>query len=144
MTHEDRIKLMFRKHNIDWNAVTYFPKYPTKIGDFLDDVVLCLYRKGFDPNDLTYESKEESEQQALNYIYEHYKDIIDNIPLEVIYYWGIIESMNNNLILNNKVFGLKAREIVDIWHTNIELFSGRFTPELETILINKLNIKRLG
>ena len=143
MTHEDRIKLMFKNHNIDWSKCNYYPKYPTKIGDFLDDAILCLYEKSFDINELLYDSKEEVEKEALDYIYKNYKDIIENVPLEVLYYFGIIDSMNNNLMLNGKVFGLKAREIVDIWHTDITQFSGKFTPELEYILINKLNIKRL-
>lgn len=117
---------------------------PGEIGEFLEEVVLNFWVSAFDINELDYLSEEDQYEWCYDYMHKKYGYIIDNIPLEVIYYYGIIDILFNNCLFSKKLYGLGRIELQDIYsRISGQYFLGKFTDKAEDILINKLGIKKL-
>ena len=138
MLHEKNFERIF---NIKHPNV--YPKLG-EIGEFLEEVVLTFWVSTFDINELDYLSEEDQYEWCYDYMYKKYSNIIDNIPLEVIYYYGIVDILFNNCLFSKKLYGLGRIELQNIYNRfNGQYFSGNFTNKAEDILINKLGIKKL-
>lgn len=117
---------------------------PGEIGEFLEEVVLNFWVSAFDINELDYLSEEDQYKWCFDYMHKKYSNIIDNIPLEVIYYYGIIDILFNNCLFSKKLYGLDRMELQNIYgRISGQYFSGKFTDKAEDILINKLGINKL-
>lgn len=115
-----------------------------EIGEFLEDVVLNFWVSAFDINELDYLSEEDQNEWRCDYMHKKYGYIIDNIPLEVIYYYGIIDILFNDCLFSKKLYGIDRIELQNIYgRISGKYFSGKFTDKAEDILINKLGIKKL-
>ena len=98
----------------------------------------------FDINELDFISEEAYEEWCVKNITDKYSNIINNYPLEIIYYYGIIDILFNDCLFSKKLYGLDRIELQNIYHRfNGQYFSGKFTDKAEDILINKLGIKKL-
>lgn len=139
MIHEKNFERIFNiKH-----PNNIYPE-PGKIGEFLEDVVLNLWVMAFDINELDFISEEAYEEWCVKNITDKYSNIINNYPLEIIYYYGIIDILFNDCIFSKKLYGLDRIELQNIYHRfNGQYFSGKFTDKAEDILMNKLGIKKL-
>ena len=140
MTHEERFNKLFAKYGITYPDIHQIEE----IGSLIDDVVLCLWSNSFDINELDYETPDELDKETLNYITDRYKETIKNIPLEIIYYYGIVDTVFDMCFLYERAYGMDKYEIINKYNNNIEAFTGRFTERMENILVNKLGIKRLA
>lgn len=139
MIHEKNFEQIFNiKH-----PNNIYPKLG-EIGEFLEDVVLNFWVSAFDINELDYLSEEDQYKWCCDYMHKKYSNIINNVPLEVIYYYGIIDILFNNSLFSEKLYGLNRIELQNIYNrTNDQYFSGKFTDKAEDILINKLGINKL-
>jgi hypothetical protein len=139
MTHSEKFNKLYNKFGI-----TYKPAYPIEeIGSLIDDVVMCMGSCNFDINELDYDSPEQLDYETKEYIFSRYGEVIKNVPLELIYYFGIVDTITDRCFLYNRAFGLDKDEIVNKYFEDIEALPGRFTNKIEDIMINKLGIKSL-
>lgn len=139
MTHSEKFNKLYKKFGI-----TYKPAYPIEeIGSLIDDVVMCMGSCNFDINELYYDRPEQLDYETKEYIFSRYGDVIKNVPLELIYYFGIVDTITDHCFLYNRAFGLSKDEIVNMYFEDIEALPGRFTNKIEDIMINKLGIKSL-
>ena len=140
MTHEERFNKLFAKYDIMHPDIHQIEE----IGSLIDDVVLCLWTNSFDINELDYETPEELDYETFEYINSRYDETIKNIPLEMIYYYGIVDTVFDKCFLYERAYGMDKYEIINKYNNSIETFNGRFTDKMEYILINKLGVKRLA
>lgn len=113
-----------------------------EIAHFLDVVVLNLFNSKFNNDvDCPFESQEEADNFYINYVKEKYHYIIDIFPLEVLYFYGYTYA-NKGLFLTEYILGKKPGYN---FQENIleERYNGKFTDKMESILINKLGVKKL-
>ena len=110
------------------------------VAHFLDRIVLSLLNATFDPNDLTCEADtpEEWEQEKIETIKKRFGWIIEDMPLEMIFYYGYTN--NTILYMTEEIFGKDSYSFNSL---SAEPYICKFNEAIEDILINKFNIKRL-
>ena len=140
MTHEERFNKIFAKYGITHPDI----KLIEEIGSLIDDAVMCLWTYKFDINELVYETPEELDHETYMYLNGRYGETIKNIPLEMIYYYGLVDTISYNCFLYERAYEMSRDEIVNKYNNDIESFSGRFSDKMENILVNKLGVKRLA
>lgn len=113
-----------------------------RVAHMLDMIVLQLFNIVYNPYDVSeeYDSQEEKEQGLANAFMEHntWKKLLE-MPLEIIYYFAY-KHANHQCCETEEVFG---KDIHYDFNNNYEQYAGRFTPKMEDILINKLNVKKM-
>lgn len=139
MTHEERFNKLFAKYGIKHPDI----KRIEEIGSLIDDAIMCLWTYKFDINELVYETPEELDRETYMYINDRYGETIKNIPLEMIYYYGLIDTMYHKCFLYERAYGMSRDDIVNKYNNDIESFSGRFSEKMENILVNRLGVKSL-
>lgn len=139
MTHEERFNKLFAKYGIKHPDI----KLIEEIGSLIDDAVMCLWTYKFDINELDYETPEELDHETYMYLNGRYRETIKNIPLEMIYYYGLVDTISYNCFLYERAYGMSRDEIVNKYNNDIEDFSGRFSEKMENILVNRLGVKSL-
>lgn len=140
MTHQERFNKLFAKYGITHPDIQRIEE----IGSLIDDAIMCLWTSKFDINELIYETPEELDHETFEYINGRYGETIKNIPLEMIYYYGIVDTIDYNCFLYERAYGMSKDEMVKKYKNNIEAFTGKFTDKMEDILVNKLGVKRLA
>ena len=140
MTHDERFNKLFAKYGITHPDI----KRIEEIGSLIDDAIMCLWTYKFDINELVYETPEELDRETYMYLNDRYGETIKNIPLEMIYYYGLIDTMYHKCFLYERAYGMSRDEIINKYDNDIESFSGRFSEKMENILVNKLGVKRLA
>lgn len=129
----------------DWeyNTGNYLELYNkfADIANFLDYIALHLIIGKFDPWDITCECDSEEEYNAmhLDYLKTHYKDVIENFPIEVVHYLGYHDKQC--IFMTDEVFGKEYRNNQNL-NTGYDVL-GTFTPEVENIMVNLLKMKKL-
>lgn len=129
------------KEELEYKKLTHELLY--SVVDFLEDVVSKLIYFSYDPSDITneYDSKEEAYLAKLNSIKNQYNNIIKDIPLEVMHYicynyaCGHVEFMN-------EIFDFAERNHT-ITFNSVEHYMGKFSKDLERILINDFDVKKI-
>ena len=139
MTHQERFNKIFAKYGITHPDIHRIEE----IGSLIDDVIMCLWTYKFDINELIYETPEELDHETVEYINGRYGETIKNIPLEMIYYYGIVDTVGYKCFLYERAYGMGKDEIVNKYKNNVESFTGKFTDKMEDILVNKLGVKLL-
>jgi hypothetical protein len=139
MTHEEQFNKLFAKYGIKHPDI----KRIEEIGSLIDDAVMCLWTYKFDINELDHETPDELDRETYMYLNDRYGETLKNIPLEMIYYYGIIDTISYNCFLYERAYGMSKDEISNAYKNNIESFTGRFTDKMEDIFINKLGVKSL-
>lgn len=138
--HEEQFNKLFAKYGIKHPDI----KRIEEIGSLIDDAVMCLWANKFDINELFYNTPEELDHETYMYLNDRYGETIKNIPLEMIYYYGIIDTIYNKCFLYERAYGMSRDEIVEKYNNDVESFSGRFSEKMENILVNKLGVKSLA
>jgi hypothetical protein len=104
-----------------------------RITEFLDRVIVDLFNVTWNPYDCSdpAESQDEKVAMQIEYIKELYGDVIDKYPLEVLYYVGCVNVVDQ--IFKERIFEQPYQNPYD----------GKFHTEYERILIQDLGVKRL-
>ena len=113
-----------------------------RVAHMLDMIVLDIYNITYDPTDIgeDYDSLEEKQQaKADKYLTDKNWSKLLEMPLEILYHFGY-KYASELCNMTEEVFG---KDIHYSFDNNFELYAGRFTPKMEDILINKLNVKKL-
>lgn len=139
MTHEERFNTIFAKYGIKHPDI----KLIEEIGSLIDDAIMCLWTYKFDINELVYETPEDLDRETYMYLNDRYGETIKNIPLEMIYYYGLIDTLYHKCFLYERAYGMSRDEIINKYDNDIESFSGRFSEKMENILVNRLGVKSL-
>ena len=139
MTHEERFNKIFAKYGIKHPDI----KLIEEIGSLIDDAIMCLWTYKFDINELFYETPEELDHETYMYLNSRYGETIKNIPLEMIYYYGLVDTISYNCFLYERAYGMSRDEITNKYNNDVESLSGRFSEKMENILVNRLGVKSL-
>ena len=108
---------------------------------FLDQVALKLCNFSFNPYDVMndYDTEEDMYNAVITDLKKAYKNIIDFIPLEVLYTVGY-KNAGDCCFMVEDVFGKPINYPFD---NENEAYTGRFDPKMENFLIEVLGIKHL-
>lgn len=108
---------------------------------FLDQVALRLCNFSFNPYDVMndYDTEEDMFNAVIADLKKTYKNIIDNVPIEVLYMIGY-KNATNCIHMTEDIFN---KSILYPFDNEKEAYTGKFEPEMEKFLIESLGMKHL-
>jgi hypothetical protein len=133
------------KNKIDsyWNSLLHSGVINSvDIPIFLDQVALKLCNFSFNPYDVMndYNTEEDMYNAVIADLKNNYKNIIDFIPLEILYTIGY-KNARDYCFMVEDIFG---KTIDYSFDNEKESYIGRFNPKMEKFLIESLGIKSLS
>lgn len=108
---------------------------------FLDQVALRLCNFSFNPYDVMndYDIEEDMYNAVIADLKNTYKNIIDNVPIEVLYMIGY-KNATNCIHMTEDIFD---KDILYPFDNEKEAYTGKFVSLFEKILIEDLGMKHL-
>lgn len=109
---------------------------------FLDQVALKLCNFSFNPYDVMndYDTEEDMYNAVIADLKKNYRNIIDNVPIEVLYMIGYKNAKDYCFMIED-IFG---KQIDYTFNNEKEAYTGRFNSKMEKFLIESLDIKHLS